>query len=235
MSTKILRKQAKETKDALEAYKSSVKNKKELEKLNKIDEVLDIAHSGGGYSRLAKVRKMSEDLIDSGIRKFELSILNRELEYAKAFALDGIPLTKELKGTKSYVRISSIEINDARALLRKLGDRIEDLIITHNHPWPGSSLSFEDVILAMNHNAKRLRAVNPDGSVYELVRLGKYPLNKMDIVDFRNKIEKLAKHKYPHLSPKSRDPRILLEYQVKLADLAIEKLGDTVEYINYIN
>ena len=187
--------------------------------------VLDeVAKSNLFYSTIAKVRRLSDDLIHINIKSFEKSIQNEVDEFAKIYDEDGDTLINLLKGDSASVKISTSEIIKARKKLLSSGKKIDELIITHNHPPPGSSLSAEDIYLAMQHNAKKLRAINPDGTVFELVRKGSY---QKDVLKFRINILDDLKINYSNLRKGS------IEYQLKEADLAIEKLGSIVEYTQY--
>lgn len=189
----------------------------------------DIAKSINTYTDIAIKKSKSFDNIADEVKLFEDSIKLNKKENAKLFDEDGSVLSKLLIGDKYSVKIPKIDILRARKKLRELGKHIEDLIITHSHPPPGSSLSFEDILLAMKHNAKEFRAVNPDGTVFSLIRKKRFPYVDDDVFDFADIINRKLKYEFSHLKKGS------IEYQLKQADLAVEALRDVVEYIHYIN
>ncbi len=189
----------------------------------------DIAKSISTYTEIAIKKSKNFDNIADEIKLFEDSIKLNKKENAKLFDGDGSVLSKLLIGDKYSVKIPKIDVLRARKKLRELGKHIEDLIITHSHPPPGSSLSFEDILLAMKHNAKEFRAVNPDGTVFSLIRKKKFPYVDDSVLDFKVVIDKKMKSQFSHLKQGS------IKYQLKQADLAIKELGDVIEYIHYIN
>jgi hypothetical protein len=190
-----------------------------------------IAKSNRFYTSIAKVRKLIDDDIPKAIKEFENSIKDEIIEYSMLFDSSGNELlNKSIKGKSDSFRLLPTDATTAKRKLLQSGRKIEDLVITHNHPPPGSSLSFEDILMAMSHNTKKMRAINPDGSIFEMTRIGRYPaIQEKDLITFVKDINKKIKNKYPYLIEKS------IEYQLKQADLAIEQLGKNIEYIHYTN
>ena len=198
-----------------------------------IDELLDtnrgklgdIARSNKRYTDKVTRKRFEDDLLPTPVKEFELAIKDGKIERGIVFDDDGNLLSSLIEGTTDTIRLSLSTVNKAKKELRRLGKRIDNLVFTHNHPPPGSSLSFEDIGLAIKHNLKIIRAVNFDGTIFELKRIGRYPNQP----DFLVEMDRLFKARYPNLK------RGTLEFQLRQAELAIEILGDAVEYTHYIN
>ena len=87
----------------------------------------EVAKSNLFYSTIAKVRRLSDDLIHINIKSFEKSIQNEVDEFAKIYDEDGDTLINLLKGDSASVKISTSEIIKARKklLLKKFGTKLE--------------------------------------------------------------------------------------------------------------
>ena len=186
----------------------------------------DIARSNRRYTDKVTRKRFDDDLISEQVKEFELSIKDEKIENGRLFSDDdGSSILDKIIGTSVSIELSKLTVLKARREMRRLGKRIDDLVFTHNHPPPGTSLSFEDIGLAIKHNLKIIRAVNFDGTIFELKRIGRYP----DEPSFVRDMKRIFKARYPNLK------RGTLEFQLKQAELAIEILGDAVEYTHYVN
>jgi hypothetical protein len=204
-------------------------NKKQERIKEKLDRKRNrnVAKSGGYYTENVTIKNISEDLAHSEIKIFEKNYSQNKIEHGKLFDNEGNNLSHLIIGDENSIRVKLSDILQARKKLRELGKNIGELIFTHNHPPPGSSLSYEDILLAIRYNIKEFRAINPDGSIFQLVRKQAFGINEQQIMTFQNEVTRTLNNNFKNLNPGS------IEYQLKQADVAIELLGKKVEYTHY--
>lgn len=187
----------------------------------------DLAKSGGYYTENVTIKNISEDLAHTEIKTFEKKYSQDKIEHGKLFDDEGNNLSHLITGDENSIRVTLLDIGRARKKLRESGKNISELIFTHNHPPPGSSLSYEDILLAIRYNIKEFRAVNPDGSIFQLIRKEIFGINEQTIAIFQNEVTKTLANNFKNLKKGS------IEYQLKQADIAIELLGKKIEYTHY--
>lgn len=187
----------------------------------------DVAKSGGYYTERVTIKHISDDLAHVEIKNFEKIYSQDKIEHGKLFDDEGNNLSHLIIGDEKSIRVKLLDITQARKKLRELEKNIGELIFTHNHPPPGSSLSYEDILLAIRYNIKEFRAINPDGSVFQLVRKEPFGINEQTIFTFQSEVNKILTNNFKNLKKGS------IEYQLKQADVAIELLGKKVKYTHY--
>jgi hypothetical protein len=165
-------------------------------------------------STLVKVVDIASDFAPLQILQYEKRIFDLPTEWAGIITKDG-----EI--------INNITSNSRKAvdIITKFGKKLENAIITHNHPR-GNSLSTGDIRLFMLAGIKELRAVaGTDGSVFVLRNLGER-LTLSEIATIQKNIVQTLKPTGAGIKDNALD----------VADAYIKELmkfKDRFEYIHY--
>lgn len=183
----------------------------------------------------ARFLPKTEDLIHELIAKFESSIVDDEIESMCFFDEAGNQLSKIISsGKEAQILFKKLDVLKARSEMAKLGKRIYDIILTHNHPG-GSALSAADIEMMLEFHIKELRAVGKarDGAqiVYSIRRNGEVMgqsllTEKLDVIS-RQLVKEFPMLKTDGMRKGS------LQYQMRKADLLLEEFKDYVNYIVY--
>lgn len=100
---------------------------------------------------------------DKAIAEHEDRIRSESNEHAVALAADGTVLFEHTQNIADQISFTQEQAD----ILRANGDAT----LTHNHPR-GTSLSADDLLVAIFANLKEMRAVGPDGAVWRVRRPG---------------------------------------------------------------
>lgn len=249
LTSKILRKQAQETKEALENFRKTRRNKKDIEDISLlqkhlddiIDDNLDISPF---IKSIAKILPKSSDNVSKFVKEAEATILKKaseiknaddQLEYAfiwnnsKNGFKNKIPFTSGEKG--------AVKISDAFGIGTKINEKrrlsLIDAIVTHNHP-NFTRFSNDDIKMFLKYQFKELRAVNTNGITYSLKLK---PNTKFTKEEFTKLYKELAKEKAKFaadklLNTRSFDDKVKFAYELQdfEEEFVLNAIKNKIEY-----
>ncbi|OXA71719.1 hypothetical protein B0A67_10205 [Flavobacterium aquidurense] len=186
-------------------------------------------------TKLAKISSKIDDLTGNfpKVKEIEDEIRVLEEEFGMFFDANGEAIFDKFGGIeKASLKIERIQVIQARRQILKNGGKAGDLILTHNH-LGNSALSPSDILIAIEHNLKEIRAVGSTGVDYSLKRRKAYPVDR-DYFKIIEKVNAKMQSKYPKLHPtKYTTGGGDIEMAQFYAETLLEKFGDYIEYTKF--
>lgn len=225
LTTRILRKQAREAKEALKVFKAKVKNTKKQKQLDELEAHLnqvaesDLALRIKGYSSnfATKVSK-SLDKASKKTKDFETLHRTSDIEYGQIYK----PKTK---GADVFTSNLTNKIRWPDRLIRKMRGGV----LTHNHP-KGTGLSFADLWFFVRNNLDEIRAVTPTGEIFSVT--WKQKPSPKDIRNLNKEIQTLDDEFNIARSISVDDEAVAIKREF---EALYKLLEDKINYIHYTN
>ncbi|AYN05801.1 hypothetical protein [Flavobacterium sp. 140616W15] len=186
-------------------------------------------------TKLAKISSKIDDLTGNfpKVKEIEDEIRVLEEEFGMFFDANGEAILEKFGGIKkASLKIERMQVIQAKRQILKNGGKASDLILTHNH-FGNSALSPSDILIAIEHNLKEIRAVGSTGVDYSLKRRKAYPVDR-DYFKIIEKVNAKMQSKYPKLHPtKYTTGGGDIETAQFYAETLLEKFGDYIEYTKF--
>lgn len=186
-------------------------------------------------TKLAKISSKIDDLTGNfpKVKEIEDEIRVLEEEFGMFFDANGEAILEKFGGIKkASLKIERMQVIQAKRQILKNGGKASDLILTHNH-FGNSALSPSDILIAIEHNLKEIRAVGSSGVDYSLKRRKAYPVDR-DYFKIIEKVNAKMQSKYPKLHPtKYTTGGGDIETAQFYAETLLEKFGDYIEYTKF--